>query len=125
MATTNDLTEVVKGIVTTYIKPKRPIYKVNFINCYSIWDEEKDEPTVVSTHHIKLLEMHKMADLPAEGQPVCHNRNLGYLGSKKYGKIFKVLVDYWEKEIKSKNLKCFKGSCANETYIILDIERVA
>jgi len=31
MATTNDITDVVKGIVKTYIKPKYEIYRIHYI----------------------------------------------------------------------------------------------
>jgi len=43
MATTNDLTEAVKEIVTTYIKPKNPIYKVTFILSYINYDYVETE----------------------------------------------------------------------------------
>ena len=126
MATTNDITDVVKGIVKTYITPPRPIYRVNFIWCHIIFDDDGDQ-ILATEHHVKLLEMHKMTDLKNDPHPnnIHHNRHLDYLVNHKCGKIFKVFVDYWEKEIKSKNLKCYRGSWDGETYIILDVERVA
>ncbi len=124
MATTNDITDVVKGIVKTYITPPRPIYRVNFIYCHIIFED--DEQILATEHHIKLLEMHKMVDIGGPHADVIHhNRHLDYLVNNKCGKIFKVFVDYWEKEIKSKNLKCYHGSWSGEKYIILDVERVA
>jgi len=127
MATTNDITDVVSGIVKTYITPPRPIYRVNFIWCHIIFDEESQQFVLSSEHHVKLLEMHKMADLKHDPHPnnINHNRHLDYLINHKCGKIFKVLVDYWKKEIKSKNLKCYEGVWNEERYIILDVERVA
>ena len=125
MATTNDITDVVKGIVKTYITAPRPIYRVNFIWCHTIWDD--DEQIVATEHHIKLLEMHKMMDLLEEphSNNIHHNRHLDYLINNKCGKIFKVFIDYWENEIKSKNLKCYYGSWGGEKFIILDVERIA
>jgi len=127
MATTNDITDVVKGIVKTYIKPPRPIYKVNFIWFCPKWCDEREEPIIESEHHIKLLEMHKMMDLLEEphSNNIHHNRHLDYLINNKCGKIFKVFIDYWENEIKSKNLKCYYGSWSGEKFIILDVERIA
>jgi hypothetical protein len=51
MASTNDITDVVSGIVKEYIKPKYPIYKVDYI-VVIFWDERE----IYTDYYSKLVE---------------------------------------------------------------------
>ena len=61
MATTNDITDVVTGLVNTYITPKNPIYKVTYIlsildhdcleaQCKSVLAEENNKTNLLGTN---------------------------------------------------------------------------
>jgi len=71
MANTNDITDVVKGIVKTYIKPKNPIYKVNFVLSYINYDYVETE-----TKSVLAEESNKTNLLGADGSHATISREI-------------------------------------------------
>jgi len=115
-----DITDVVSKVVGGYIKPKFPIYKVEFVTAG--FTEDADLET---HHHIKYLPCHKMAEVVKEEESPQFYKHLNYLLHYQEGTIFQELVDYWYSEKKLKNKKSLQLTNDGDDYIILDIQRIA
>jgi len=78
-----DTETIVKGIISEYIKPKYPIYKVEYVKVSQIWDDDDEEHKMIHTkiigmfnllpqniHEKKLTGKHQGNDMVLMGVPI-------------------------------------------------------
>jgi len=52
-----DTETIVKGIISEYIKPKYPIYKVEYVKVSQQWDDDAEEPRMIHTKIIGMFNL--------------------------------------------------------------------
>lgn len=130
MASTNDITDVVSGIVKKYIKPKYPIYRISYILVIN-WDGNFDNE-LVTEYFSKLVECR------TDDEKIWVNLVI----NKQEAFINSYLVDLYER-VKKNGGKCIEGVVGEELWdtlllssystecignvrvIVHDLERVA
>jgi len=132
---TNDITDVVSGIVKTYIKPKYPIYRISYIliiNFCGEWDIDDPQGGLITKSCSKLVEQISEVDgycwpylLIRQSSPAINKKLIFDYEKNKIIGLKTIEIDIkrdWYSIIVD---EFFEDDIANAKLIVYDLHRVA